>query len=47
MKNDKYPFNYNPDDDDDYNENAWQDACDREELATEDGDDDHWNGDLG
>ena len=25
----------------------WSDLCDHDELSCEDGDDDHWNGDLG
>ena len=47
-----YTCNYGPDEEDkdekdDYDENAWMDACDPDELSCEDGDDDHWNGDLG
>ena len=32
---------------DDYDENAWMDACTPDELSCEDGDDDHWDGDIG
>ena len=44
MKNDKFTCNCGPDEED---ENAWMDACTHDELYCEDGDDDHWNGDLG
>ena len=47
MKSYKCTYNNGPDDDNDYNENDWMDACSHNELSCEDGDDDHWNGDRG
>ena len=47
MKNYNCSCNCALDDDDNYDENDWMDACDHDELSCEDGDDDHWNGDLG